>query len=107
VTLDGYAETAGLERIALLKIDVEGAEPDVISGAAGLLRRRAVDAIIFEVSLPQAESLGHDPSEPFAQLEALGYRSRRIEPDGRPGDPVSRADDRYANYVAFPAGSDA
>lgn len=107
ITLDDYAAANGLDRLALLKIDVEGAEPDVIAGAAGLLERQAVGAILFEVSLPQAESLGHDPTEPFAQLERLGYRSRRIEPDGRPGTYVARADERYANYVAFPAGTDA
>ena len=107
VTLDGYADAAGREEIALLQIDVEGAEPDVLTGATRLLERRAVGAILFEVSLPQAESLGHEPSEPFAQLERLGYESRRIEPDGRPGTRVARADERYANYVAFPAGADA
>lgn len=106
VTLDDYAASNGLDRIALLKIDVEGAEPDVIGGATALLERKAVGAILFEVSLPQAQSLGHDPSEPFAQLERLGYRSRRIEPDGRPGEHVERADERYANYVAFPADTD-
>ena len=107
ITLDGYAAAAGVEEIALLKIDVEGAEPDVIAGATGLLERKAVRAILFEVSLPQAESLGHDPSEPFAQLAQLGYTSRRIESDGRPGAEAERADERYANYVAFPAGIDA
>jgi len=107
VTLDGYAAAVGLEQIALLKVDAEGAEPDVLAGATGLLERRAIAAILFEVSLPQAESLGHEPSEPFEQLEHLGYESRRIEPDGRPGRRVERADERYANYVAFPAGSDA
>ena len=107
VTLDGYAAGAGLERIALLKIDVEGAEPDVIAGATALLERRAVGAILFEVSLPQAESLGHDPTEPFAQLHDLGYETNSIEADGRPGGRVDRADERYANYVAFPAGGDA
>jgi FkbM family methyltransferase len=107
VTLDGYADSAGLEQIALLKIDVEGAEPDVIAGATGLLERRAIGAILFEVSLPQAESLGHDAGEPFAQLQELGYNSRRIEPDGRPGAHVDRADERYANYLAVRAGSDA
>ncbi len=103
ITLDDYAASAGLERIALLKIDVEGAEPDVLAGATGLLERKAVGAILFEVSLPQAESLGHDPSEPFAQLTQLGYESRTIEPDGRPGRRAERAEARYANYVAVPA----
>ena len=66
ITLDDYAGENRLDRIALLKIDVEGAEPDVIAGAAGLLERGAVGAVLFEVSLPQAQSLGYDPGVPFA-----------------------------------------
>jgi FkbM family methyltransferase len=103
LTLDAYAASAGLDRIALLKIDVEGAEPDVLSGAMGLLERRAIGAVLFEVSLPQAASLGHDPSEPFAHLARLGYETRRIEADGSLGATVTRAEDRYANYVAVAA----
>jgi FkbM family methyltransferase len=105
LTLDAYAASAGLEQIALLKVDVEGAEPEVLEGAGGLLERGAVHAILFEVSLPQAESLGHDAREPFAQLDRLGYECRRIEADGSPGARVERAVERYANYVAFPAGA--
>jgi FkbM family methyltransferase len=107
LTLDDYAAAAGLDRIALLKIDVEGAEPDVIAGATGLLGRRAVAAILFEVSLPQSASLGHDPTGPFAQLAGLGYESRRIEADGSLGPTVEQAGERYANYVAVPAADDA
>ena len=106
-TLDDYAERTGIERVALLKIDVEGAEPDVLEGAARLLAERRVGTILFEVSLPQSASLGHEPTEPFAQLAAAGYTSRRIEPDGSLGPPVERADERYANYAAAPATDDA
>jgi FkbM family methyltransferase len=102
VTLDDYASRNGIERIALLKVDVEGAEPDVLAGAAGLLERQAVGAILFEVSLPQAASLGHGALEPFAQLARAGYVSSRITPDGTLGSRVERAEDRYANYVAVP-----
>ena len=102
VTLDDYAARHGLEQIALLKVDVEGAEPDVLAGAAGLLEQKAVGAILFEVSLPQAESLGHDGLEPFERLAAAGYVSSRITSDGTLGRRVTQAADRYANYVAVP-----
>ena len=104
VSLDDYASRAGVDRIALLKVDVEGAEPDVLAGAAGLLARGAIGAILFEVSLPQSASIGHDPGEPFAQLEAAGYVSRTIRPDGSLGARVDRAEEQYANYVALPTG---
>ena len=99
-TLDEYAAAALIDRIALLKIDVEGAEPDVLAGAARLLAEHRIGTIMFEVSLPQSETLGHDATEPFAQLEAAGYATHRIEPDGSLGARVARAEERYANYAA-------
>lgn len=102
-TLDEYAEDAGIDRIALLKVDVEGAEPDVLAGAAELLAARRIGTILFEVSLPQAASLGHDATMPFAQLAAAGYATHRIQVDGSLGERVTRAEERYANYAAVPA----
>jgi FkbM family methyltransferase len=53
-------------RLGLLKIDVEGHEPDVLRGAGGLLERGAVRDIVFE---------DHDeyPSEATEIAEAAGY----------------------------------
>jgi FkbM family methyltransferase len=48
VSLDEFAREQGLERIRLLKIDVERAEDRVIAGARHLLERHAVDYLILE-----------------------------------------------------------
>lgn len=45
---DTYAAEHGIAHIDLLKIDVEGAEPDVLRGCAGLIAEGRVDAIQFE-----------------------------------------------------------
>ena len=50
VSLDEYCAAHGVERIAALKIDVEGAEFEALEGAAGLLERGAVDLLLVEVS---------------------------------------------------------
>ncbi len=39
VTLDGYVAEAGLGRVDFVKMDVEGFEPAVLAGAAGLIER--------------------------------------------------------------------
>ncbi len=39
VTLDGYVAEAGLARVDFVKMDVEGFEPAVLAGAAGLIKR--------------------------------------------------------------------
>lgn len=47
-TLDAYCVAAGVDRIDLLKIDVEGHEMDVLTGAAGMFERGAIAATSFE-----------------------------------------------------------
>lgn len=47
-TIDRYCVEHGIERIHLLKIDVEGHEFDVITGAQGMLEKGSIDMISFE-----------------------------------------------------------
>jgi FkbM family methyltransferase len=100
VALDDYCAEAGVERIDFLKVDVEGAERDVLEGARGLLAAGGVGVILFEASLPQTEALGHGPAEVFELLAGHGYRSFALDEAGRPAHEVSAATERYGNYVA-------
>ncbi|MFM7710350.1 MAG: FkbM family methyltransferase [Ferruginibacter sp.] len=47
-TLDSYCRQTGIEQIDLLKIDVEGAEFQVLKGAESMIRQGNIDAIQFE-----------------------------------------------------------
>jgi len=47
-TLDRLAAAEAIEHIALLKLDTQGAELPIVEGAAGLLRRAAIDVIYAE-----------------------------------------------------------
>lgn len=71
-TLDNLAKKHKLKNVKLIKIDVEGAEPDVLEGARELLKREA-PAVLFEAwndqYLAQSAKL----------LEPLGYRIRQID----------------------------
>ena len=102
VTLDEYCSQHHIERVELLKLDVEGAEVDALLGAASLLAATEIRAVLFEVSLPQIEALGHPPSAPFDVLQEHGYRCFELATDGSVGVPVRAAGAHYANYVAFP-----
>jgi FkbM family methyltransferase len=80
VTLDELCP----DPVALIKIDVEGAEADVVAGAAATIARDH-PAIIFEYA-PQA--LGREVSSPFGWLAEQGYemllvRCRRNRVTGR------------------------
>ncbi|MBU8540743.1 FkbM family methyltransferase [Falsiroseomonas tokyonensis] len=65
----------GLGPIRLLKIDVEGYEPEVLGGAEAYLRRNPPDAILFELN----EYAGAFHDQPLVgQLASLGYRFAEI-----------------------------
>lgn len=47
-TVDNYCERVRIDKIDLLKMDVEGHELDVLNGAARLLEERRINSILFE-----------------------------------------------------------
>jgi len=49
-TMDSFVEEAGIEKIDIIKIDVEGVEREVIQGGRNCLRNR-VDNVLVELSL--------------------------------------------------------
>lgn len=50
VTLDQYCNAKNIKHIALLKIDIEGAEYYAFQGAKNMLREGLIDVILFEVN---------------------------------------------------------
>lgn len=57
VTLDDYAHERGIERIDVLKLDIEGHEAPALRGARRLLAERRIGAVIVE-SLPAHGDVG-------------------------------------------------
>ena len=73
ITLDRFVAEAGLERVNLIKIDVDGYEPAVLTGAAAVLRRfRPV--IVIELAPDALAAQGHDLADLVALLAGAGYR---------------------------------
>lgn len=82
LTLDTFARQNGIDRLALLKVDVEGYETVVFEGAKGLLGERRAAAILFEVAPPLAIRAGFGADQPARMLEQFGYSLARLNPDG-------------------------
>ena len=81
ITLDSYCRQGGLSP-NVIKIDVEGAELRVLTGAESLLRSRSDLVIWCEVHPMQMHNLGDSPSDLSAFLATVDYQ---IEPIAEPG----------------------
>lgn len=61
------------EPIALMKIDIEGADTWAIEGCEALLRKRQIKELWFEENKPRMAALGIEPGAAGAFLRSCGY----------------------------------
>jgi FkbM family methyltransferase len=92
-----------VDRRVVMKIDVEGSEPDVIAGATSLLSSGKVAAIIWENGRSYRSGIGRRRMlQLVAQLEGLGYAHYRFEDEQRPEGLVPfHPDSPYGNVIAL------
>jgi hypothetical protein len=81
MTLDHWIDSHRFENVALIKIDVEGYEYDVLAGALSTLKKFE-PAIICELVETHQQRNHRSAREVFQLLRDLGYRGARIESDG-------------------------
>lgn len=78
-TLDGFCAAEALDRIDLMKIDVEGFESEVLAGGKVMLQRTR--ALIIEVSLARQAKDGMQPLlEILSQFAAAGLHLVNLVP---------------------------
>jgi FkbM family methyltransferase len=82
VTIDSYVRTARLDRVALVKIDVQGYELEVCLGMAGLLAAIPAPAVALEYAPGAMRALGFDPAALLEFLASRGYLAHRLGQDG-------------------------
>jgi FkbM family methyltransferase len=102
VTLDSIASKLGLTKVDFVKLDVEGAELDVLKGAGGLLRTIPRPVLLVEVYDIRTQPWGYKAREIVEFLDQKGYRWFELLSDGsvRPVEPTLQVYD--ANLVAIP-----
>jgi FkbM family methyltransferase len=101
-TIDGYCAVRAIDCIDLLKIDVEGAEYQVLRGAAGMLAAQRIRCCTFEFGQTTFD-MGNQPTEIQDYLRSKGYQVRNIVPE----DPVFPGRQRpgkasFSMHVATP-----
>jgi FkbM family methyltransferase len=86
--------------VRVIKMDVEGAEPQVLRGAARILKDDK-PVILSELHATQLErASGLTPDQFLAQIAAFGYRAHAVEHGGI-GAPIDRAPDEAIVSVAL------
>lgn len=70
-TLDAVTRAAGLGNIALLKVDVEGWEPQVLGGGPVTLARTS--RVLIEINRPALARAGYGPDDLIVLLRQSGF----------------------------------
>jgi hypothetical protein len=81
MTLGSYAERAGLEQLALVKIDTEGHDLAVLRGARDLFASQRISVAQFEYNHRWIYARCY-LRDAFELFEPLGYRVGKLTPAG-------------------------
>jgi FkbM family methyltransferase len=102
-TIDEFCATQGVERIHLMKLDVEGHELAVLAGARSMLERGRIDALQFEFGIGNMASRTY--LRDFFDLLGGSFDMYRILRDGPYPVPTHRYRDEVfagaTNYLAI------
>jgi FkbM family methyltransferase len=101
-TLDAWLQTKGIQFIDFIKLDVEGAELEVLKGATRLLKRIPRPVILAEVQDVRTRPWGYCARDIIEHLENNGYKWFTLR-DGGFVEALGRGSDRFeGNFVACP-----
>jgi len=101
ISLDEYVEARNMTRIDLIKMDVEGAELQVLKGGKNLLSGPNAPVLICEFTDKTTSNFGYQTSVLRENLEAFGYKLFRWSSTKRQliNEPLRRDYEIYANLV--------
>jgi FkbM family methyltransferase len=95
-TLDTWAAQNGWPAVNLIKMDIEGAEPDALAGMTELVRRNPALTLIVECQKDALERTGASAMRLFDRLRELGFESIQVLDDQRGPYPLGSWSDATA-----------
>jgi FkbM family methyltransferase len=102
-TLDEFLSSAALAEVHFVKLDVEGAELDVLKGASNLLKQSSRPVFMVEVYDIRTRPWGYAARDIVRFLAERSFEWFSLEESGKP-TPVDSARSSFdANLVAVPA----
>lgn len=84
VTADALAAARGWDGVDLIKLDIEGSEPEALRGMRRLLQATPPPKVLVEVNISALAARGHDARSVLGLLEAEGYTAWFLD-RARPG----------------------
>jgi hypothetical protein len=103
--LDDYLERQGITHVDFIKMDVEGAELEVLRGATSLLSRKPRPVWMMEVSDIRTEAFGYSAKDIVEFLRERDFHWFKIAQQGKLlplSDPSELHDWPGYNFVAIP-----
>jgi hypothetical protein len=101
-SVDEILHGAGIQIVDFVKLDVEGAELDVLRGATNLLHSKRRPVILAEVYDMRSQPWGYRARDIVAFLYQIDYQWFALREDGTPEATGPDRDYYDANLVAVP-----
>jgi FkbM family methyltransferase len=102
MTLDSWLQRERVQDVQLIKLDVEGAELDVLKGAQALLGARPRPVILAEVQDVRTQPWGYQAKEILTHLRDIGYVWFGLLPGGKVAELDLSPGTFNGNFVACP-----
>lgn len=80
--LDRYIKAKRINNLRLIKIDAEGAEMDILTGAAKILKQPGAPDLMIEIDDRYLRSGGSSEAELLSYLKKLGYKAYSLIESG-------------------------
>lgn len=106
VTIDSYCRSRGINHVDLIKIDVEGAEKNVLMGSKELLSSRSIDVVVFEIARAPLEGMRGSVEELHELITGFNYSIYSLGKDAKINFErimtEADLDIAFGNFVALP-----
>lgn len=100
--IDDYIDVAGIKVVDLMKMDIEGYEPEALLGAESNMKSGRIKAVIFEVKDVLLRRQGFSVSNLLAYVSNCGYRLFLWRADSIVNVSVKRLKTLMIRNVRFP-----